>query len=63
VIFENMVFRRIFGPHSEEVAGDWRKLHSEELRNLLPTSNVIKKIMSRAIRWAGHRGMCGESER
>jgi hypothetical protein len=44
VVFDNMVFRRIFGLHSEVVAGGWRRIHSEELRNLLPTPNTIKKI-------------------
>jgi hypothetical protein len=33
-VFENMVLRRIFGPKRDEVTGEWRKLHNEELYNL-----------------------------
>jgi hypothetical protein len=33
-VFENGVLRRIFGHKREDVAGDWRKLHIEELHNL-----------------------------
>jgi hypothetical protein len=32
-MFENRVLRRIFGPRRDEVTGDWRKLHDEELHN------------------------------
>jgi hypothetical protein len=44
-MFENnRVARRIFGPKREDVRADWRKLHSEELRDLYASSNVIKAI-------------------
>ena len=33
-VFENMVLRRIFGPRSDEVMGEWRRLHNEELNDL-----------------------------
>jgi hypothetical protein len=33
-VFENRVLRRIFGPKMDEVTGEWRKLHNEELHNL-----------------------------
>ena len=49
-VFENMVLRRIFGPRRDEVMGEWRRLHNEELR-------VIK---SRRMRWAGHVARMGE---
>jgi hypothetical protein len=39
-VFENRVLRRIFGPKKEEVAGGWRRLHNEELRNLYASPNV-----------------------
>jgi hypothetical protein len=52
-VFENRVLRRIFGPKGDEVAGDWRKLHNEELHNLSSTS-IIRMIKSRRMRWAGH---------
>jgi hypothetical protein len=35
-VFENRVLRRIFGPERDEVAGEWRKLHNEELNGLTP---------------------------
>jgi hypothetical protein len=43
-LFENRVLRRIFGPKREEVAGDWRKLHSEELHDLYASPNIIRVI-------------------
>jgi hypothetical protein len=42
-VFENRVLKRIFGP-KEEVAGDWRKLHNEELYNFYASSNIIRVI-------------------
>jgi hypothetical protein len=49
-VFENGVLRRIFGPKREEVTGEWRKLHDEELHNLYLSSNIIWKIKSRRMR-------------
>jgi hypothetical protein len=46
--------RRIFGRKRDEVTGDWRKLHSEELHNLYSSPDVIRMIKSRRMRWAGH---------
>jgi hypothetical protein len=48
------VLRRIFGLKRGEVVGDWRKLHSGELHNLLSSPNTIRRIISRRMRWAGH---------
>jgi hypothetical protein len=53
-LFENRVLRRIFGPKRPEVAGGWRKLLNEELRNLYTSPSIIKMIRSRRMRWAGH---------
>jgi hypothetical protein len=47
---ENRVLRRIFGPKRDEVTGDWRKLHNEELHNLYPSPNIIRMIKSRRMR-------------
>jgi hypothetical protein len=44
----------IFGPKRDEVTGDWRKLHNEELHNLHSSPNIIRMIKSRRMRWAGH---------
>jgi hypothetical protein len=53
-VSENRALRRIFGPKREEVAGDWRRLHIEELHNLYTMPNIIRMIKSRRMRWAGH---------
>jgi hypothetical protein len=53
-VFENRVLRRIFGPKRDEVTGEWRKLHNEELHNLYSSPNIIRQIKSRRMMWAGH---------
>jgi hypothetical protein len=53
-VFENKVLRRIFGPKRDEVTGEWRKLHSEELHNLYSSPDITRQIKSRRMRWAGH---------
>jgi hypothetical protein len=53
-VFENRVLRRIFGPKRDEVTGDWRKLHNEELNNFYSSPNIIRMIKSRRIIWEGH---------
>jgi hypothetical protein len=58
-VFENRVLRRIFGSKRDEVTGDSRKLHNEELHNLYPSSSVIRVIKSRRMRWAGHVARMG----
>jgi hypothetical protein len=51
---ENRVLWRIFGPKEDKVTGEWRKLHSEVLRNLYSSPNNIRQIKSTRIRSAGH---------
>jgi len=53
-VFENMVLRRIFGPRRDEVKGEWRRLHNEELNDLYSSPNIVRVIKSRIMRWAGH---------
>jgi hypothetical protein len=48
------VLRRIFGPKRDEVTGESRKLHKEELRDLYSSPSIIRIIKSRRMRWAGH---------
>ena len=72
-VFENRVLRRIFDPKRDEVTGDWRRLHNDELYALYASSNIIQVIKSRRPRWAGHvagieevrgayRGLMGKPE-
>jgi hypothetical protein len=49
-VFENRVLRRIFGPKRDDVTGDWRKLHNEELHNLYSSPDIIIMIKSRKMR-------------
>jgi len=48
------VLRRIFGRRRDEVMGEWRRLHNEELNDLYPSPNIVRVIKSRTMRWAGH---------
>jgi hypothetical protein len=59
-VFENRVLRSIFGPKRDEVTGEWRKLHNEELRDLYSSPSIIRIIKSRRMRWAGHVTLMGE---
>jgi hypothetical protein len=53
-VFENRVLRRIFGPKSDEVTGEWRKLHNKELHDLYYSPTIVRVVKSRRIRWAVH---------
>jgi hypothetical protein len=59
-VFENMVLRRIFGARRDEVTGEWRRLHNEELNDLYSSPNIVRVIKSRRRRWAGHVARMGE---
>jgi hypothetical protein len=48
------VLRRIFGPKRDEVTGEWRKLHNEELRDLYSSPSIIRIIKLKRMGWAGH---------
>jgi hypothetical protein len=56
------VLRRIFGPKRDEVTGELRKLHSEELNNLYSSPDIIKQVKSRRMRWAGYVARMGEEK-
>jgi len=56
------VLRRIFGPRRDEIKGEWRRLHKEELNDLHPSPNIMRVIKSRRMRWAGHVARMGEEK-
>jgi hypothetical protein len=58
-VFENRVLRRIFGPKRDEVTGEWRKLHNEELRDLYSSPSIVRIIKSRRMRLAGRVARMG----
>jgi hypothetical protein len=60
-MFENRELRKIFGPNKDEVEGKWRKLHSKELNDLYSSSNIVRVIKSRRMRWARHVARIGDS--
>jgi hypothetical protein len=60
-VFEKRVLKTIFRPKRDDVTGEWRKLHNEELNDLYRSPNVIRVIKSRRMRWAGHVA-CMEGE-
>jgi hypothetical protein len=48
-VFENRVLRRMFGPKRDEVTGEWRKLHNEEVYDLYSSPDIIRQIESRSM--------------
>jgi len=59
-VFENRVWRRIFGLNRDEVKGEWRKVHNEELNDLYSSPNIVRVIKSRRMRWVRHVARMGE---
>jgi len=59
-VFENMVLWRIFRPRRDEVTGDWRRLHNEELNDFYSSPHIVRVIKSRRMRWARHVARMGE---
>ena len=61
-VFENRVLRRVFGPKRDEVTGEWRKLHNEELRDLYSLPNTVRVVKSRRMKLGGACGAYGGGE-
>ena len=61
-VFQNRVLRRIFGPNRDEVTGEWRKLHNEELNDLSSSPNIIRVIKLRRMKSVGHVARMGRGE-
>ena len=58
-VFENRVLKRIFGPKRDEITGEWRKLHNEELNDLYSSPNIISVIKLRRMKLVGHVACMG----
>jgi len=58
-VLKNRALKIIFGPKRDEVTGERRKLHSEELNGLYFSPNISRTIKSRRMRWAGHVARMG----
>jgi hypothetical protein len=63
MVFKNKVLRRICGPKRDEVTGEWRKLHNEELHNFYSSPDIIRQIKSRRMGWVGHVARMGDDRR
>ena len=61
-VFENRMLRRVFGSKRDEVTGEWRKLHNEDLSDLYSLPNIVRVVKSRRMRWAGHVARMGEGK-
>jgi hypothetical protein len=60
-VFGNRVLGRIFGPRRDEITGEWRKLHNEELNDLYSPLNIIWVIKLKIMRLVGHAARMGAS--
>jgi len=61
MVFENRGLRRMFGPKRDNLTGEWRQLHNEEINDLYCSPNIVRVIKSR-IRWAQHVARMGRRE-
>jgi len=59
-VFENRVVRRIFETKRDELTGEWRTLHNEELNDVYSSPNIVRVIKWRRMRWVGHVARMGE---
>jgi hypothetical protein len=54
MVFEHRVLRGMFGPKRDELAGEWKKLHNEELNDLYSSPNIVRLMKPRRMKWTGH---------
>jgi hypothetical protein len=62
MIYRKHLFTKV-GPKRDEVTGEWRKLHNEELHNLYSSPDIIRQVKSRRTRWAGHVARMGKERK
>jgi len=62
-VFEKRVLKTIFRPKRDDVTGEWRKLHNEELNDVYRSPNIIRLIKSRRMIRAGHVASMEREER
>ena len=62
-MFENRVLRRVFGPKTDEVTGEWGKLHNEELRDLYSLPNIVRVVIFEMNEMVGACVAYGREER
>jgi hypothetical protein len=58
-VIENRVLRRVLRPKRDEVTGEWRESHNEELNNLYSLPNIVQVVKSRRKRWTVHVARMG----
>jgi len=58
-VFENRVLRKIFRPKRDDVTGEWRKLHNEELSDLYSSTNIFRLIKIENNEKGGACSTCG----
>jgi hypothetical protein len=54
--FQKRLLRLTVEPKRDEMSGDWRKMHNEDLHNLYSSPSIIRIIKPMRMRWAGHVG-------
>jgi len=61
-VLENNILSRISGPKRDEVTGEWRKLHNEQLYDLYSSRNIVRVIIPKRMRWVRHVARMGRVE-
>ena len=58
-VFENRMLRGMFEPKRDEVTGEWRKMHNEELNDVYCSRRIVRVMKSRRMGWAWHVARMG----
>ena len=60
-MFENWVLRKVFGPQTDEVTGEWRR-HDDEFYDFYSSPDIIQMVKSRRMRWMGRVAGMGQEK-